>query len=1115
MTNPVFNPDDPRLTAFVLGEIDDSDRAAIEQLLETSPEAQAVIKEIGDTIDVLRDGLASEPVPALTADQRAIVEQHSSGAVVVSAPLAAASAVRVQRPRARFAKLAGFVASISVLALTVALILPAGQQARDASMSSIRRNAEKLSQLVAASTPAETEESFAYSDQQKPGGESASRRLDSADEFKLTGAGASARLGDGRVSSMVTQNEPLARPFGAVPGSLDVTATPVVDGPEGAANTVLGGKARPARKESDDYAATANPATSAPSPPSVALASKDKNSPGSNSSLGKVHRQSAQSPEPLGQESGDRRRMVVNAEFEPTAKPGDASGPQSGGETSKFRLEAVTKSQPAPTNEKNGPAKADGTVRHSNVVVAGRPVADGSGGAGPKPVSGKPADQLASRTLKTTAPSQQGLSVADVDSRKGSLQPVRQPAAESSEAETLQKVQKLEAARGKLLELQTKSPQEEAVKLQIAAVERLTEELKPIAHRMERERGVRDLEENLREYRTQLGWNSGANEQQLASDRANFGTEAYDPIVENDFIVPVPGDKEKALSTISIDVDTASYANMRRFLIRDQLPPANSVRIEELVNYFKYDYAEPEGNEPFSVKTELAPCPWQRNHRLAMVGLKAKTIDKAQRPPTNLVYLLDVSGSMRASNKLPLVQQSMRLLVEEMTEDDRIAIVTYASNAGLRLDSTPGSKKADILKIIDGLQAGGSTNGEGGIKLAYDVAIRNYFQGGANRVILCTDGDFNVGVSSDNALVELIQEKAASGVFLSVFGFGMGNLKDAKLEKLADKGNGHYGYIDNLNEARKVFQDELVGTLYTIAKDVKLQVEFNPATVGAYRLIGYENRKLAAQDFTDDTKDAGEIGSGHTVTALYEIIPKHLLLEQPGIDGLKYQAAQRKRTPEEPPVPEDAAVAAAAMELFTVKLRYKKPDEESSVAIASDYPVQDIEIPGKALAATSDDLMFAASVASFGMNLRGSQYRGNWGFAEVLETVQGSQSEHDAAQRAEFVQLVQRAMRITGQQTGPEPPANVTPIARPGELDSAAARIKASVDGKYRRLVTKIEVRDDFQRFGAFNDYGHWDGTEYAGHKDLPPGNWVYVYPNWYIWAEATVPPVEDKPEDK
>jgi Ca-activated chloride channel family protein len=592
-----------------------------------------------------------------------------------------------------------------------------------------------------------------------------------------------------------------------------------------------------------------------------------------------------------------------------------------------------------------------------------------------------------------------------------------------------------------------------------------------------------------------------------------LGNETYEAIVENDFIVPEINDKEKRISTISVDVDTASYSNMRRFLNRDQLPPPNSVRIEELVNYFKYDYPEPEGNDPFSVKTELASCPWQPNHRLAMVGLKAKTIDKAQRPPTNLVFLLDVSGSMRSSNKLPLVQQSMRLLVEEMTEDDRISIVTYASKSGVRLESTLGSKKAEILNVINGLRAGGSTNGEGGIRMAYDQANRHYFQGGANRVILCSDGDFNVGKSSDGELVELIQEKAASGVFLSVFGFGMGNLKDAKLEKLADKGNGHYGYIDNVKEAEKVFQDELVGTLYTIAKDVKLQVEFNPATVGAYRLIGYENRKLAAQDFTDDTKDAGEIGSGHTVTALYEIIPKDILLERPRIDGLKYQSAPKKDKPAAPPLAEETDDP--AQELFTVKLRYKKPDEEVSESIPKDYPVQDVPKSDPSLANSSDDLVFAASVASFGMNLRGSKYRGNWGFAEALESAQGAPGKNDAAQRAEFIQLVQRAMRITGQQVGPQPRTDQGSITRPGELGGVEARIKAAVGGKYRRLVKKIEVRDDFRRFGAFSDYGHWDGTEYSGHKDLLPGHWVYVYPNWYIWAESTAPQIEDKPAEK
>jgi secreted protein with Ig-like and vWFA domain len=769
----------------------------------------------------------------------------------------------------------------------------------------------------------------------------------------------------------------------------------------------------------------------------------------------------------------------------------------------------------SPVAGKNNSGTRRGVVVNGAVVELSESVTAGEG----KSESGaKPKDGALSLEKQVAANEKRPVARGGVSGSDGRSKSLAGPLVTSLEAEAIRNVRVRNEALHKKLQPVAPQQQDGAEKgavdsFQVAAIDKSRIEAAKQASRVRGLETEDRLKSNLDIYREQLGQESLVRTQSFGVTRRDSGNETYEPIVENDFIVPELNDKEKRLSTISVDVDTASYSNMRRFLNRDQLPPANSVRIEELVNYFKYDYAEPEGNEPFSVKTELATCPWQPNHRLAMVGLKAKTIDKAQRPPTNLVFLLDVSGSMRSSNKLPLVQQSMRLLVEEMTEDDRISIVTYASNSGVRLESTLGSKKAEILNVINGLRAGGSTNGEGGIRMAYDQANRHYFQGGANRVILCSDGDFNVGKSSDGELVELIQEKAASGVFLSVFGFGMGNLKDGKLEKLADKGNGHYGYIDNVKEAQKVFQDELVGTLYTVAKDVKLQVEFNPATVGAYRLIGYENRKLAAQDFTDDTKDAGEIGSGHTVTALYEIIPKDILLERPRIDGLKYQSTPKKDTPEAPPLAEEADDS--SKELFTVKLRYKKPDEEVSTAVQNDYPVQDVAKSDPSLASSSDDLVFAASVASFGMNLRGSKYRGNWGFAEALESAQGAPGKNDAAQRAEFIQLVQRAMRITGQQVGPQPRTDQAPVTRPGELGAAEARIKAAVGGKYRRLVKKIEVRDDFRRFGAFSDYGHWDGTEYAGHKDLLPGHWVYVYPNWYIWADSTGSAAEDKPAEK
>lgn len=484
-------------------------------------------------------------------------------------------------------------------------------------------------------------------------------------------------------------------------------------------------------------------------------------------------------------------------------------------------------------------------------------------------------------------------------------------------------------------------------------------------------------------------------------------SEAYEAVYENEFLVP----QDAPLSTFSIDVDSASYANMRRFLTQGQLPPPNAIRVEELINYFSYQYPQPADGQPFSVLADAAPCPWNKEHYVARIGLKARDIDKSKRPPTNLVFLVDVSGSMATANKLPLVKRGLTLLVEEMTENDRISIVTYAGDAGLKLEPTTGNEQGRIMNVIDGLHAGGSTNGAAGINLAYEQALRNFNKDAANRVILCTDGDFNVGISSDDELVKLIQGQAKSGVFLSIFGFGMGNLKDSKLEKLADKGNGHYGYIDDLNEARKVFNEELVGTLYTVAKDVKLQVEFNPLTVGAYRLIGYENRTLAAQDFNDDTKDAGEIGAGHTVTALYEIVPVGKWPLPSNVDGLKYAATDKAAADRKLSEARDAAKkipADVADDLLTVKLRYKLPDQDTSVKTI-DYVIDDIA--GKKII-SSGDLLWAASVANFGMQLRHSKHAGQWKLEDIAETAGGLVEGDRTGRRSEFVQLVRQAADI-------------------------------------------------------------------------------------------------------
>ena len=476
-----------------------------------------------------------------------------------------------------------------------------------------------------------------------------------------------------------------------------------------------------------------------------------------------------------------------------------------------------------------------------------------------------------------------------------------------------------------------------------------------------------------------------------SNDDRRGSTEEYARIDENEF-----ADARTApRSTFSIDVDRASYGNVRRFVLAEhRLPPADAVRIEELVNYFPYGYAEPRGDDPVAIHTEVARAPWNGRHLLARVALQTRRVPLAHLPPNNLVFLIDVSGSMATPNKLPLVKQSMRLLVNELRPVDRVAIVVYAGSAGLVLPSTPASEKERILDAIERLEAGGSTAGGEGIRLAYEVALANHRRDGNNRVILATDGDFNVGVSSTAELVRLVEAKREQGTFLTVLGFGMGNLKDGRLEQLADRGNGNYAYVDDLLEARKTLVHELGGTLVTVAKDVKLQIEFNPNAVRAYRLIGYENRLLRDEDFDDDRKDAGEMGAGHSVTALYELIPA----DAPASDTARRAAPLRYQRPSA------VAPAANAGELFFVALRYKPPTEGTSRLLRRAVPAR----VGRA----STDLGFAAAVAGYGMLLRGSKHAGPLTFDAVRELAQASLGSDADGYRAGFVRLVEETARL-------------------------------------------------------------------------------------------------------
>jgi Ca-activated chloride channel family protein len=472
-------------------------------------------------------------------------------------------------------------------------------------------------------------------------------------------------------------------------------------------------------------------------------------------------------------------------------------------------------------------------------------------------------------------------------------------------------------------------------------------------------------------------------------------TEAYSHLDENPFLEVA----RAPLSTFSVDVDTASYSNTRRFLNNGQLPPKDAVRIEELINYFSYDYPQPVGTSPFSVMAEVSECPWNMSHRLVHIGLQGKRLEAENVPARNLVFLLDVSGSMNDPRKLPLLKSALAFLVEQLNARDRVAIVVYAGSSGLVLPATSGDRKGEILAALGQLEAGGSTNGGQGITLAYQIAQENFIRDGVNRVILATDGDFNVGVTNEGDLVRLIEEKRRGGVFLTVLGFGTGNLKDATMEKLADKGNGNYAYIDSLEEARKVFGNEVGATLVTIAKDVKIQVEFNPKQVAGYRLIGYENRLLRDEDFNDDQKNAGDIGAGHTVTALYEIVPFGQKVENHGSDPLKYQTQ---------PVPSESA---ASHEMMTVKLRYKEPNETESRLLS----VGVVDAKGT-LGEASANLKFSSAVAAFGMLLRDSKHKGNARYDAVLRLARASLGTDLHGYRAEFIKLVETAETLSTQQ---------------------------------------------------------------------------------------------------
>ncbi len=482
-----------------------------------------------------------------------------------------------------------------------------------------------------------------------------------------------------------------------------------------------------------------------------------------------------------------------------------------------------------------------------------------------------------------------------------------------------------------------------------------------------------------------INGNMAVTEYDMEAPTPEHNTEGYTSIQENSFLTP----DKNPLSTFSIDVDAASYSNLRRFINNGQKPPIDAVRIEEMINYFDYDYPQPENNHPFSVTTELAACPWNTDNKLLHIGLQGKIIPTENLPASNLVFLIDVSGSMSDVNKLPLLKSAFKMLVDNLREVDRVSIVVYAGAAGMVLPPTPGHDKKTIMQALDRLEAGGSTAGSAGLKLAYEIAEKNLIEDGNNRIILATDGDFNIGPSSNAEMERMIEKEREKGIFMTVLGFGMGNYKDDKMEIIANKGNGNYAYIDNLQEAKKVLVGEFGGTLFTIAKDVKIQIEFNPENVAAYRLIGYENRKLAAEDFNDDKKDAGELGSGHTVTALYEIVPAGMHSQHVRhVDPLKYQKQETR--------PEQHH----SDDLLTLKLRYKAPDGDESKLISSVVKDEAGE------SETSENFRWSAAVAGVGMLLRESEYAGKADISMLLKMANEAKGTDEEGYRSEFIRLM-------------------------------------------------------------------------------------------------------------
>jgi secreted protein with Ig-like and vWFA domain len=1011
-----FNPetldaDDPGLTAFALGELEGADAEHYADRVRQSPELQALVQQIQSEGQLLSAELRLEPIEPLTSDRRATIVAHAAVALPTQ------STVTRESRRSLWIRWLAMTAGSAAVITGIAIALPKAQTSKVA-----------LDEMAKHETLTK--------------------------RGTVTGMGASPKYESKAevvdlASPATVRSSPQPRQREHIHG---IERNMVLEA-DGAALKVTD-------ELSDvDFDATSVPTTSASSAKRGSAPADEKGQKEDRGGVARnqwktVKMMAADSSEiRFGEKRGESNSLglqpaephsSVSTVQDPSSETKPVSGPQTGTllgkgkEGNSGRWSKSGKPEPTGFTENGDNAKGEVRGRISDKESKGfegsklAAIADSVQGEARKSESyARRYENLAERKLEESiAPTQ-------------SNGPAK-PDASTPKAAGFSALTDLYDGEHKSADLRKKLSLEKSEKENVEKNEEFA--LVELSRARESERlhpGSIPVEELQRLERAS---ETEARQRRLQADPT--GAEAYQPIFENSFVSPA----KEPQSTFSIDVDSASYSNMRRFLMSGQVPPADAIRIEELINYFSYQYPVPQDGKPFSVNTDIAACPWNPGHHLVRIGLKGKEIAKDQRPPSSLVFLVDVSGSMTAENKLPLVKSSLKTLVGQLDERDRIAIVTYAGEAGLRLSATSVAQRDTILAAIDGLGAGGSTNGAAGINTAYDIAAKEFVEKGTNRVILCTDGDFNVGVTTNAALEDMITTRAKGGVFLSVFGFGMGNLKDDKLEQLADKGNGQYGYIDDRQEADKVFVQELSGTLVTIAKDVKIQIDFDTEAVASYRLVGYENRVLATEDFNNDKKDAGEIGAGHTVTALYEIVP---------VKDLKPNDKTR---------------------WMNVKLRYKQPESSTSELIENPLVGQ----PGQ-LKLASSDFQFAAAVASFGMLLRNSQHAGqaNWGM--VKELAQSGLSNDQYGHRSGFRRLVDQAESLVGERR---------PVAPPEP--------ESTVNGKYKSLLRRLNVPEDAKQYGQFKDYGFDQTKTYGGSDNLPEGYWVYVAPYWYIWGETS-----------